>query len=78
MTKFAAVVAPPDLKLCNPYFLNISLNSDEFIFRNLTKCKDRFELRKGNVPLSHTRMRELFIDVFRPFASDIRNMDYTV
>ena len=68
------------LKSLEKYLLwaNISLNSDEFIFRNLTKCKDHFELRKGNVPLSYTRMRELFIDVFRPFASDIRNMDYTV
>jgi hypothetical protein len=51
---------------------NISLNSDEFIFRNLTKCKDRFELRKGNVPISYTRMRELFIDAFRPFVSDVK------
>ena len=51
---------------------NISLNSDEFIFRNLTKCKDRFELRKGNVPLSYTRTRELLIDALRPFVSDIK------
>jgi hypothetical protein len=51
---------------------NISLNSDEFIFRNLTKCKDRFELLKENVPISYTRTRELFIDAFRPFVSDVK------
>jgi len=33
---------------------------------------DRFELRKGDVPLSYTGMRELFIDAFRPFVSDIK------
>ena len=40
--------------------------------RNLTKCKDRFELRMGNRPLSYTRMRELFIDAFQLFVSDIK------
>ena len=40
--------------------------------RNLTKCKDRFELRKEKRPLSYTRMRELFIDAFLPFVSDIK------
>ena len=29
-------------------------------------------MRKGDVPLSYTRMRELFIDAFRPFVSDIK------
>ena len=51
---------------------NISPNSDEFIFRNLIKCKDRFEFRKQNRPLSYTRMREVFIDAFKPFVSDIK------
>ena len=40
--------------------------------RDITKCKDSFELRKENRPLSYTRMRESFIDAFRPFVSDIK------
>ncbi|XP_071143820.1 uncharacterized protein [Mytilus edulis] len=51
---------------------DISPESEEFIFRNLTKFKDRYVLRKENKPLSYTRMRELFIEAFQPFVSDIK------
>ena len=51
---------------------NIPDDSEEFIFRNLTKCKDGFVLRKENKPLSYTRMRELFITAFNPFVENIK------
>ncbi|XP_071171146.1 uncharacterized protein, partial [Mytilus edulis] len=51
---------------------DISCDSDEFIFRNLTKCKDAYVLRKENTPLSYSRMRELFIEAFKPFVHNIK------
>ena len=50
---------------------NIQFDSDEYIFRNIVRFKDHFELRKENKPLSYTRIRELFIDAFQPFVPDI-------
>ena len=51
---------------------NIQVDSYEFIFRNIVRFKDHFELRKENKPLSYTRIRELFIDAFQPFVPDIK------
>lgn len=50
---------------------DISGDYDEFIFRSLTICKDVYVLRKENTPLSYSRMRELFIEVFKPFVHGI-------
>ncbi|CAC5408504.1 unnamed protein product [Mytilus coruscus] len=55
-----------------PLWADISGDSEEFIFSNLTKCKDVYVSRKENTPLSYSRMRELFIEVVKPFIPDIR------
>ncbi|XP_033744161.1 uncharacterized protein LOC117330050 [Pecten maximus] len=47
------------------------LGSDRYVFRSITKTSNGFILRDENKPLSYTRMRELFIQVFSPFVSDI-------
>lgn len=52
---------------------NISVDSEEYIFRNLTKFKDSYVLRKENKPLSYSRMRELFISAFSPFVNNIKH-----
>jgi len=57
-------------------YLEWSCNSsdiDVYIFRNLTKSKDHFIFCKDNKPLSYTRMRELFIEAFSSFLSNIRS-----
>ena len=46
---------------------------DFYLFRNLTKDNDHYNFRKENVPLCYTRMRELFIQAFKPFVSDIKS-----
>jgi hypothetical protein len=51
---------------CNPS------DSDVYLFRYLTKSKDHFIFRKDSKPLSHTRMRELFIEAFSSFAPNIK------
>lgn len=51
---------------------NIPVDSDVFIFRNLSKCKDVYVLRQENKPLSYSRMRELFIEAFKPFVPNIK------
>jgi len=47
-------------------------DSNEFIFRNLTKCKDMYILRRDDKALSYSRMRELFIQAFQSFVPDIK------
>ena len=51
---------------------NIPSDSESYIFRNITRFKDHCELRKDDIPLSYTRMRELFIDAFQSFVPDIK------
>lgn len=51
---------------------NILADSNEFIFRNLTKCKDMYILRRDDKALSYSRMRELFIQAFQSFVPDIK------
>ena len=46
-------------------------DSDVFIFRNLTKCGSGFVLRLENKALSYTRLRELFMEAFKPHVTDI-------
>ena len=48
-------------------------DSDLFIFCTLMKVKDGYVFRPSNKPLSYTRMRELFIEAFSPFVSDIKS-----
>ncbi|XP_067676499.1 uncharacterized protein [Haliotis asinina] len=43
-----------------------------YIFRGVTKCASGYILRKGNVPLSYTRLREIFIDALRPYVDNIK------
>jgi hypothetical protein len=50
---------------------NILADSNEFIFRNLTKCKDMYILRRDDQALSYSRMRELFIQAFQSFIHTI-------
>ena len=46
---------------------------DTFLFQNVTKCDHGYKFRQGNKPMSYSRMRELFIEAFKPFVSDIRS-----
>lgn len=50
---------------------SIPPNSDEFIFRNVSKKKGHYVLRKDDKPLTYTRFREHFIEVFSPYVADI-------
>ena len=50
---------------------SIQDDSDKFIFRNLTKCISGYILRTENKALSYTRLRELFMEAFKPHVSDI-------
>jgi hypothetical protein len=45
---------------------------DFYLFRNLTKDNDQYMFWKENVPLSYSRMRELFIQAVKQFVSDIK------
>ncbi|KAK6165001.1 hypothetical protein SNE40_023749 [Patella caerulea] len=60
------------VKITEKYFTlaGFDVDSDEFIFRKLSKCKNGYHFR-CNKPLSYTRMRELFIEAFKPFVDDI-------
>lgn len=51
---------------------NTPLDTDVFVFRNLTKTKENYVFRKENKPLSYTRMRELFIEAFSPIVPNIK------
>ena len=53
---------------------NILTDSNECIFRNLTKCKDMYILRRDDKTLSYSRMRELFIQAFQYFVPDIKKL----
>jgi hypothetical protein len=45
-----------------------------FLFgKYLTKDNDQYMFWKENVPLSYSRMRELFIQAFKQFVSDIKS-----
>ncbi|XP_076112437.1 uncharacterized protein LOC143080469 [Mytilus galloprovincialis] len=52
---------------------NNPLDTDVFVFRNLTKTKENYVFRKENKPLSYTRMRELFIEAFSPIVPNIKS-----
>ncbi|XP_076105607.1 uncharacterized protein LOC143073733 [Mytilus galloprovincialis] len=52
---------------------NNPLDTDVFVFRNLTKTKENYMFRKENKPLSYTRMRELFIEAFSPIVPNIKS-----
>ncbi|XP_021353759.1 uncharacterized protein LOC110450524 [Mizuhopecten yessoensis] len=45
--------------------------SDWYLFRSITRTSEGFRLHNDNKPLSYTRVRELFIQVFSPFVPDI-------
>lgn len=49
----------------------ISEDSCEFVFRNVTKCGDKYILRKDNKPLLYSRLRECFIENFSKVVQDI-------
>ncbi|XP_071107737.1 integrase/recombinase xerD homolog isoform X1 [Haliotis cracherodii] len=49
----------------------IDNESQEYLFRNLSKCKTSYVLRKQNSSMSYTRLREEFIEAFAPFVRDI-------
>lgn len=51
----------------------ISEDSDEYIFRNVTKKKNGYVLRACDKPMTYTRFREQFIDVFSPHVPDIKS-----
>jgi integrase len=74
------VIARTGNKLCPVQNLEIYLewscnpsDSDVYLFRNLTKSKDNFIFRKDNKPLSHTRMRGLFIEAISSFVPNIKS-----
>lgn len=76
----SVIIARTGTRLCPVKNLELYLllacipdGSDEFIFRNLNKCKGGFVIRKENKPLTYSRMRELFIEAFKPFVSDIKS-----
>jgi hypothetical protein len=48
-----------------------NLEFDFYLFRNLTKDNDQYMFWKENVPLFYSRMRELFIQAFKQFVSNI-------
>lgn len=51
-------------------WLKLPDDSDQYIFRNLIKCKSGFILRHDNKALSYARLRELFIEAFKPHVPD--------
>jgi integrase len=53
-----------------------SNESSEYIFRNITKTKSGYKLRKTNKPLTYSRMRELFIEAFQSFLPDISKFGF--
>ena len=57
---------------------NILADSNECIFRNLTKCKDMYILRRDDTALSYSRMRELFIQAFQSFVPDIKKLVFII
>ena len=74
------VIARTDSQLCpvkKPRILfrvvGILSDSDDFLFRNLSADKGSHLFRSVNKPLSYSRMRELFIEVFSPFVKDIKS-----
>jgi hypothetical protein len=46
-----------------------SEESTDFIFCNLSKSKTGYKVRKSNKALTYSRMRELFIEVFKRLCS---------
>ena len=46
--------------------------SENYLFRNITKCSGSYRFRNDNKPLSYTRMREIFIEAFSPFVNNIK------
>ena len=50
---------------------NIPHDSDDFIFRNITKTNSGYILRTDNKAMSYTRLSEIFIEAFKPHVLDI-------
>ncbi|XP_021340346.1 uncharacterized protein LOC110441503 [Mizuhopecten yessoensis] len=48
-------------------------DSEEYVFRNVTKKGDKYVLRKANKPMSYSRFREHFIESFSAFVPDIKS-----
>ena len=46
--------------------------SENYLFRNITKCSGSYRFRNDNKPLSYTRMGEIFIEAFSPFVNNIK------
>ncbi|KAK3105318.1 hypothetical protein FSP39_022401 [Pinctada imbricata] len=73
------VISRCDSKLCpvlnlDRYISYAKISDfDTFLFQNVTKCEHGYKFRQGNKPMSYSRMRELFIEAFKPFVSDIRS-----
>ncbi|XP_071092747.1 integrase/recombinase xerD homolog [Haliotis cracherodii] len=62
--------------VCLEKYLNsaeISLDSSEYICRDLSKCIAGHKLRNINVPMTYSRLRELFIEAFTPFVDNIKH-----
>jgi hypothetical protein len=55
---------------------NILADSNEFIFRILTKYM--YILRRDDKALSYSRMRDLFIQAFQSFVPDIKKLVFIV
>ncbi|XP_069109457.1 integrase/recombinase xerD homolog [Argopecten irradians] len=50
----------------------ISVDSEEFVFRNLTKmASGRYSLRNVDKPMTYSRFREIFIEAFTTIVQDI-------
>ena len=81
----SVVIVRTDSNLCPVKNLELYLvwgnflaDSNEFIFRNLTKCKDMYILRRDDKAPSYSRMRELFIQAFQSFVPDIKKLVFIV
>ncbi|KAK3086108.1 hypothetical protein FSP39_013698 [Pinctada imbricata] len=71
------VISRTGTKLCpvsniEDFFSYVKFSEyDSFVFRDFTKTRNGYILRKENKHISYTRMRELFIEAFSPFVVDI-------
>ncbi|XP_072033364.1 uncharacterized protein [Amphiura filiformis] len=50
------------VKMLEVYLDLVQVQSEQFIFRSLTKTREGYKLREGNQPISYTRAREVILE----------------